>query len=68
MSALLGAALCNGIELARYFTCVSWDLRVALDVDIFRVRYAPDHPKSRRTCRGYYVNGLNNSEVLKRAH
>lgn len=64
--ALLAALICNSIELIRYFTCVSWDLRVGLEVDIFSIRYPPGHEKNRRQCGGYYINGLNNREVLKR--
>ncbi|KAJ6220585.1 hypothetical protein RDWZM_006397 [Blomia tropicalis] len=64
--ALLCALICNTIELIRYFTSVSWDLRLALDVDIFAVRYPPEHEKSRRHCGGFYITGLNNQEVLSR--
>jgi len=65
--ALLCALICNTIELIRYFTCVSWDMRLALGVDIFQVRYPPEHEKSRRHCGGYYINGLNNRQVLQLA-
>lgn len=65
--ALLCALICNTIELIRYYTCVSWDLRVALEVYIFSIRYPPEHPKSRRHCTGFYINGLNNKDLLPKS-
>ncbi|KAH9417603.1 hypothetical protein DERP_010417 [Dermatophagoides pteronyssinus] len=63
--ALLCAFIWNTIELIRYFTFVSWDICIALDVNIFSIKYPPGHPKSRLQTGGFYVNGLNNDELLK---
>lgn len=64
-TALLCALVYSVMDFARYFTYASWDLRVALNVWIFSIKYPPGHPKNRRECAGYYVNGLNNEMVLK---
>lgn len=53
------------MDLARYFTYISWDMREALDVWIFSIKYPPGHPKFHKNKnQGIYVNGLNNNEVL----
>ncbi|XP_035230368.1 cholinephosphotransferase 1-like [Stegodyphus dumicola] len=63
-TALLCGLVYNLMDVARYFTYISWDLREALDVWIFSLKYPPGHPKFRRSNQGVYVNGLNNNEVL----
>lgn len=64
--ALLGAFVWNIVELISYFIFVSWDIRFALDVNIFSIKYPPEHPKSRLQTGGYYINGLNNDEIIKK--
>jgi hypothetical protein len=54
------------MDLARYFTYASWDLRVALDVSIFTLKYPVGHPKNRRDAGGVYANGLNNETLVKK--
>lgn len=56
------------MDLARYFTYISWDMRDALDVWIFSLKYLPGHPKFHKNANhGVYINGLNNNEVLSSA-
>ena len=64
-TALLCAFVYSLMDLSRYFTYCSWDLRVALDLWIFSIKYPVGHPKNKRSLLGYYVNGLNNDSVLK---
>lgn len=64
--ALLCVLFWDAIELMRYFTFVSWDIRVALDCFIFNIKYKPGHPKSRLQTGGFYINGLNNQEILNK--
>lgn len=55
------------MDVARYFTYISWDMREALDAWIFTLKYQPGHPKFGRGNQGVYINGLNNNEVLASA-
>lgn len=56
------------MDLARYFTYISWDMREVLDVWIFSLKYPPGHPKFQKNeNKGIYINGLNNNEVLSSA-
>ncbi|GFT31883.1 hypothetical protein NPIL_208611 [Nephila pilipes] len=67
-TALLCGLVYNMMDVARYFTYVSWDLREALDAYIFTLKYKPGHPKFHsKGSQGIYVNGLNNNEVLASA-
>ncbi|XP_054713177.1 cholinephosphotransferase 1-like [Uloborus diversus] len=66
-TALLCGLVYNLMDVARYFTYVSWDLRDALDIWIFTLKYLPGHPKCRNGNNGVYINGLNNNEVLSSA-
>lgn len=67
-TALLCGLVYNLMDLARYFTYISWDMRDALDVWIFSLKYQPGHPKFRKNGNhGVYINGLNNNEVLSSA-
>ncbi|GBM21201.1 Choline/ethanolaminephosphotransferase 1 [Araneus ventricosus] len=64
-TALLCGLVYNLMDVARYFTYISWDLREALDAYIFTLKYPPGHPKFHtKHSEGVYVNGLNNSEIL----
>ncbi|KAG8187356.1 hypothetical protein JTE90_016906 [Oedothorax gibbosus] len=63
-TALLCGLVYNLMDVARYFTYISWDMREALDVYIFTLKYPPGHPKFGRGNQGVYINGLNNTEVL----
>jgi hypothetical protein len=63
---VLGLALVLSImDFWRYFILCSWDMREALDVYIFSLKYPKSHPKNRAGVNGFYVHGLNNSEVKK---
>lgn len=53
------------MDALRYFTYSSWDLRVALDANIFSIKYPAGHAKNRAGDNGFYINGLNNEKVLK---
>ncbi|XP_076325949.1 cholinephosphotransferase 1-like isoform X2 [Tachypleus tridentatus] len=66
-TALLCTLVYNAIDFVKYFTYASWDLREALDVWIFSLKYPPGHPLCRNGNLGFYVNGLNNHE-LKEKH
>lgn len=63
-TALLCGLVYSMMDAARYFTYSSWDLRVALDANIFSIKYEPGHPKNRAGDNGFYINGLNNEKVL----
>lgn len=64
-TALLCGLVYNLMDVARYFTYISWDMREALDVWIFGLKYPPGHPKFHKNeNQGVYINGLNNNEVL----
>ncbi|XP_022235329.1 uncharacterized protein LOC106475534 isoform X2 [Limulus polyphemus] len=65
-TALLCALVYNAIDFVRYFTYASWDLRDALDVWIFNLKYPPGHPLCRNGNLGFYVNGLNNEELKEK--
>ena len=64
-TALLCAFLYSLMDLSKYFTYCSWDLRFALDLNIFSIKYPVGHPNNKREAKGYYINGLNNDIVLK---
>ena len=66
-TALLCAFVYSLMDMSRYFTYASWDLRVALDLNIFSIKYPVGHPNNKRDSKGYYVNGLNNEMVRKSA-
>lgn len=51
-------------DITRYFTYASWDLKVALGLNIFTLKYPPGHTKCRNGNYGFYINGLNNEEIL----
>jgi len=63
-TALLCAFVYSLMDVSRYFTYASWDLKLALDVNVFSVKYPVGHPNNRRDSGGYYVNGVNNDEIL----
>ncbi len=63
-TALLCAFVYSLMDILRYFTYASWDLRVALDLWIFSIKYPVGHPKNRKDCGGSYINGLNNDKIL----
>ncbi|KAF7491797.1 Choline/ethanolaminephosphotransferase 1 [Sarcoptes scabiei] len=65
--ALLGALIWDTIEVIRYFTFVSWDLCIALDINIFSIKFPIGHPKNRCQTGGFYINGLNNKEILSKS-
>jgi hypothetical protein len=52
------------MDALRLFTYASWDLRVALDCNIFSIKYPVGHPKSRAGDNGFYINGLNTGKVV----
>ncbi|GIY26899.1 hypothetical protein CEXT_766531 [Caerostris extrusa] len=67
-TALLCGLVYNMMDVARYFTYISWDLKEALDAYIFTLKYQPGHPKFNiKHSQGVYVNGLNNNEILANA-
>lgn len=67
-TALLCTLVYSVMDFARYFTYASWDLRDALDLWIFSLKYPPGHPHCRNGNLGYYVNGLNNAEIKEFAY
>lgn len=64
-TALLCGLVYSIMDALRYFTYSSWDLRVALDANIFTVKYPIGHVKNRAGDNGFYVNGLNNDKVVQ---
>jgi hypothetical protein len=63
-TALLCGLVYTMMDALRFFTYSSWDLRVALDANIFSIKYPAGHPKNRAGDNGFYINGLNNAKVL----
>ncbi|EEC19620.1 ethanolaminephosphotransferase, putative [Ixodes scapularis] len=66
-SALMGSMVYSVMDFARFFTYASWDIRDALDVWIFSVKYPVGDPRCKNGNNGLYLNGLNNDELLKKA-
>lgn len=66
-SALLCSMVYSIMDFARYFTYATWDLRDALDLWIFALKYPEGDPRRRAGQYGIYVNGLNNEDELKKA-
>ena len=64
-TALLCALVYCVMDALRFFTYSSWDLRTALDVNTFSIKYPLGHEKNRGGDNGFYINGLNNEKVLK---
>ncbi|XP_037277095.2 choline/ethanolaminephosphotransferase 1-like [Rhipicephalus microplus] len=65
-SALMCAMVYSVMDFARYFTYASWDMRDALDVWIFSLKYPVGDPRCRNGNNGVYLTGLNNEELLKK--
>lgn len=63
-TALLCGLIYNIMDSLRFFTYSSWDLRDALDVNIFTIKYPVGHPKNRCGDNGFYLNGLNTPKVI----
>lgn len=63
-TALLCGLIYNIMDSLRFFTYSSWDLREALDVNIFTIKYPVGHPKNRCGDNGFYLNGLNTPKVI----
>lgn len=61
---LLCGLVYSMMDATRFFTYSSWDLRVALDANIFSIKYPAGHTKNRAGDNGFYINGLNNAKVL----
>ncbi|XP_064482379.1 cholinephosphotransferase 1-like isoform X2 [Ornithodoros turicata] len=66
-SALLCSMVYSIMDFARYFTYASWDLRDALDLWIFSIKYPKGDSRRRAGLNGIYLNGLNNKFLLKNA-
>lgn len=64
-TALLCALVYCVMDVIRFFTYASWDLRHAHDVHIFSIKYPVGHEKNKRGDAGFYFNGLNGDKVLK---
>uniref|UniRef100_A0A090XCN7 Putative conserved plasma membrane protein n=1 Tax=Ixodes ricinus TaxID=34613 RepID=A0A090XCN7_IXORI len=56
-SALMGSIVYSVMDFARFFTYASWDIRDALDVWIFSVKYPVGDPRCKNGNNGLYLNG-----------
>lgn len=65
-SALMCSMVYSMMDFARYFTYASWDVREALDVWIFSLKYPVGDPRCRNGQNGVYLTGLNNDEILRK--
>ncbi|KAH8026145.1 hypothetical protein HPB51_016456 [Rhipicephalus microplus] len=65
-SALMCAMVYSVMDFTRYFTYASWDMRDALDVWIFSLKYPVGDPRCRNGNNGVYLTGLNNEELLEK--
>lgn len=63
-TALMCGLIYSIMDSLRFFTYSSWDLRQALDVNIFTIKYPVGHPKNRNGDNGFYLNGLNTDKVI----
>lgn len=63
-TALICGLIYSMMDSLRFFTYSSWDLRQALDVNIFTIKYPVGHPKNRSGDNGFYLNGLNTDKVI----
>lgn len=65
-TALLCSLIWTIMDCLRYFTYAAWDLKFALDANVFSVKYPVGHPKNRAGVPGcgFYYNGTNLDEVL----
>lgn len=63
-TALLCGLVYAMMDSLRFFTYCSWDLKVALDANIFTIKYPLGHPKNRAGDNGFYINGLNTEKVV----
>lgn len=61
-----GTQVYSVMDFARYFTYASWDLRDALDLWIFSLKYPEGDPRRKGGQNGLYLNGLNNKELLRK--
>uniref|UniRef100_A0A1E1X7Y2 Putative sn-12-diacylglycerol ethanolamine-and cholinephosphotransferase n=1 Tax=Amblyomma aureolatum TaxID=187763 RepID=A0A1E1X7Y2_9ACAR len=66
-SALMCSMVYSMMDFARYFTYASWDMRDALDIWIFSLKYPVGDPRRRSGQDGVYLTGLNNEELIKKA-
>lgn len=64
-TALLCSLIWTTMDCARYFTYAIWDVKFALDANVFSVKHPVGHPKNRANGGyGFYFNGTNREEVL----
>lgn len=64
-TALLCSLIFTIMDCLRYFTYAAWDLKFALDANVFSVKYPVGHRKNhagKPGC-GFYYNGTNMEEV-----
>ncbi|XP_054153305.1 cholinephosphotransferase 1-like [Oppia nitens] len=53
------------LDYSLYFVMSSLDMKTALDVNIFSLKYPPSHPKCRNKNYGFNLNGTENQTALK---
>lgn len=63
-NALLCSLIWTIMDCARYFTYAVWDVKFALDANVFSIKYPVGHPKNKAGGCGFYFNGRNINEVL----
>lgn len=62
---LIVAFIFSLVDHIRFFTMASLDMKRALQVDIFSLKYPPGHPKCRNKNYGFNMNGTENEKALK---
>lgn len=67
-TALLCSLVWTMMDCLRYFTYAFWDLKFALDANVFSIKYPVGHPRNHAPPAtgglGFYFNGTNKDEVL----
>jgi len=66
-TALLCSLIWTVMDCTRYLTYIIWDLKFALDANVFSIKYPVGHPKNhggKDSSFGFYFNGTNEEEVL----
>ena len=64
-TALLCSLVWTITDCLRYFTYAFWDVKYALDANVFSIKYEVGHPKNRAGGAGFYFNGTNYDEVIE---
>jgi len=63
-TALLCSLIWTIMDCGKYITYATWDVKYALDANVFSIKYPVGHHKNKAGGCGFYFNGRNTEEVL----